>query len=195
QLVGFPETRSYSPVLTEAVATKISSGESVPIYTATVTGLNDGRADSMMAVVEGVLLGQSAVGAHVAMALEWHDRTIQVLVPARESDAAMAIVPGSRLQVTGVCQVDSTPYAQLGLRVASVRLLTRSMADVVVLSRPPWWTVKRALTVMGGMALVILAALVWIKQLRKQVEERSQQLAAEIQLREQTERRSALEQE
>lgn len=195
QLVGFPETRSYSPVLTEAVATKISSGESVPIYTATVTGLNDGRADSMMAVVEGVLLGQNAIGAHVAMALEWHDRTIQVLVPARESDAAMAIVPGSRLQVTGVCQVDSTPYAQLGLRVASVRLLTRSMADVVVLSRPPWWTVKRALTVMGGMALVILAALVWIKQLRKQVEERSQQLAAEIQLREQTERRSALEQE
>ena len=49
--------------------------------------------------------------------------------------------------------------------------------------------------VMGGMAFVIVAALVWIKQLRRQVEERSAQLAAEIHLREQTERQSALEQE
>jgi signal transduction histidine kinase len=194
QVVGFPETRSYSPALTEVTVTKLGSEVPVPTYQATVNGVNDGRADSRLVSVEGVLLGRNTIGAHEVMALEWHERTLQVLVPVKAA-AALALVPGSRLRVTGVCQVESTPYAELGLRVATVRILTRTAADLVVLSRPPWWTVKRALTVMGAMAFVILAALIWIKQLRKQVEERSQQLATEIQLREQTERRSALEQE
>jgi signal transduction histidine kinase len=48
---------------------------------------------------------------------------------------------------------------------------------------------------MGGMAVVILAALIWIKELRLQVGERTVQLTTEIQLREQTERHRALEQE
>jgi signal transduction histidine kinase len=48
---------------------------------------------------------------------------------------------------------------------------------------------------MGGMAFVILAAFIWIKQLRRQVEERTTQLASEIQLREQTERQRSLEKE
>jgi signal transduction histidine kinase len=194
QVVGFPETRSYSPVLTEVTVKKLSSGNAVKTYEATVNGVNDGRADSLLVVMEGVLLGQNTIGAHVVMALEWNERTLQVLVPVKAA-AALTVVPGSKLRVTGVCQMESTPYAELGLRVAAVRILTRSAADVVILSRPPWWTVKRALTVMGGMAFVILAALIWIKQLRKQVEERSRQLATEIHLREQTERRSALEQE
>jgi signal transduction histidine kinase len=195
QLVGFPEARSYSPVLTEVVATKVSAGNVPPVYAATETGLSDGRADSMLAMVEGVLLGQSATGDHRVLALAWNDRTIQVLVPAKEATAVMAIVPGSRLRVTGVCQVDSTPYAQLGLRVASVRLLTRSIADILVLSRPSWWTVQRALMVAGGMAFVLMAATVWITQLHRKVEQRSAQLAAEIHRREQIERQRALEEE
>ncbi len=48
---------------------------------------------------------------------------------------------------------------------------------------------------MGGMALCIVVALIWIKELRRQVEDRSRQLMEEIQLREQTERRRAMEQE
>ncbi|MGC3957797.1 MAG: ATP-binding protein [Verrucomicrobiota bacterium] len=194
ELVGFPETRSYSPALTEVAVRKISGGNPVKPYEATVNGINDGRADSQLVAVEGMLLGQNTVGAQVVMALEWNDRTLQVLVPVKEA-AAAAIVPGSRLRVTGVCQVDPAPYAELGQRVAAVRILTRSVADLVVLSQPSWWTMKRVMTVMSAMALLILGALIWIKQLRTQVEERSRQLAAEIQLREQTERRSALEQE
>jgi signal transduction histidine kinase len=74
-------------------------------------------------------------------------------------------------------------------------LLLNSGADVKVLARPPWWTARRALTVLGAMVLVILAALVWIALLRRKVEQRSQQLAAEIRDHEQTERRRELEEE
>jgi len=64
-----------------------------------------------------------------------------------------------------------------------------------VLSRPAWWTVGRALTVMGAMALAMLAALVWVKELRRQVREQTARLSVEIQLHEQTERHRVLEQE
>jgi signal transduction histidine kinase len=97
--------------------------------------------------------------------------------------------------VTGVCQIDPMPYAELGMRVGSVRILARSPADLVVLARPPWWTVQRALTATGGMAFVVLATLIWVKQLRRKVEERTVQLTAAIQLREQTERQRSLENE
>ncbi len=194
QVVGFPETRGYSPVLTEVTVTKVGGPDEVKPYEATVNGINDGRADSSLVVVAGVVQGLNTIGRHHVIALEWNDRILQVFTHAVEGQA-LKIEPGSKLRITGICQVDSAPYAELGQRVAAVRIMTRKAADLVVLARPPWWNMRRALTVMGGMAFVLLAALVWITQLRKQVEERSQQLAAEIQLREQTERRSALEQE
>jgi signal transduction histidine kinase len=91
--------------------------------------------------------------------------------------------------------VDTTPYPQLGLGVGAVRILARSPGDLLVLARPSWWTVRRALIFTGAMALVMLAAMIWIKELRRQVEERTAQLSSEIRLREQTERHRALEQE
>jgi signal transduction histidine kinase len=106
-----------------------------------------------------------------------------------------AFTPGTRLRVTGICQIDQMPYAELGLRVGAVRILPRTLADFFVLARPPWWTVRRALAAMGGMAFIILAAFIWIRQLRSQVEERTKQLGSEIQLREQTERQRSVEKE
>jgi signal transduction histidine kinase len=202
QVVGFPETRGYSPVLTEVSVRKVElagrdagapSGAAIlkPVE-ATPETIADGRLDSKLVTVEGAVRGQNPIGAHIALALECMDRTLQVIIPSKELPT---IAPGTRLRVTGVCQIDPMPYAELGLRVGSVRILTRSPADLVVLTRPPWWTVQRALTAMGGMVVVILGALIWIKQLHRKVEERTVQLTAAIQLREQTERQRSLENE
>jgi signal transduction histidine kinase len=193
QVVGFPETRGYSPVLTEVSVRKTGGPAVLKPVEATAGAIADGRLDSTLVTLEGVVLGQNTLGAQVALAVEWADRRLQVLIPAPGDFPTIA--PGTRLQVTGVCQIDPVPYAELGLRVGLVRILTRSRADLVVLARPPWWTVRRALAVIGGMTFVILAALIWIKQLRHQVEERSIQLTTEIQRREQIERQRALEEE
>jgi signal transduction histidine kinase len=193
QVVGFPETRGYSPVLTEVTVRKAGGPATLKPEAATPDAIANGRLDSTLVTLDGVVRGQNTLGAHVVLALEWTDRTLQVLIPAKGD--LPTIVPGTRLRVTGVCQIDPVPYAELGLRVGSVRILTRLPADLVVLARPPWWTVRRALAAMGGMAVVILAALVWIKQLRRKVGERTVQLTAEIQLREQTERQRSLENE
>jgi signal transduction histidine kinase len=79
--------------------------------------------------------------------------------------------------------------------VEAFELLLNSPTDVRVLARPSWWTVQHALTVLGGMVLVIIGASVWIVILRRQVEERTRRLAIEIQRREQVEHQRTLEAE
>ncbi|MBW8863674.1 MAG: hypothetical protein JF609_01900, partial [Verrucomicrobia bacterium] len=193
EIVGFPETRGYSPVLTEVTVRKLDGPLPVKAVEATPNSLAAGTLDSALVTLEGVVRGQNSLGIHNALALEWNDRTLQVLVSTNVD--LPVFVPGTRVRVTGICQIDQMPYAELGLRVGAVRILPRSVADFIVLARPPWWNMRRALTAMGGMAFVILAAFVWIKQLRRQVEERTNQLTSEIQLREQTERQRSLEKE
>jgi signal transduction histidine kinase len=193
EVVGFPETRGYSPVLTEVTVRKAGGSLPVAAEEATPSAIAAGTLDSALVTLDGIVRGQNSLGAHNALALEWIDRTLQVLISTNVE--LPAFVPGTHLRVTGICQIDPMPYAELGLRVGAVRILPRSAADFVVLARPPWWTIRRALAAMGGMAFVILAAFIWIKQLRRQVEERTNQLASEIQLREQTERQRSLEKE
>lgn len=193
EIVGFPETRGYSPVLTEVSVRKIGGPSPVKPLEVTAGAISAGTLDSTLVTLDGIVRGQNSLGTHNALTLEWTDRTLQVVIPTNVYFPVFT--PGTRLRVTGVCQIDSVPYPELGLRVGAVRILARSMEDFIVLERPPWWTVQRALTVMGGMAFVILAAFVWIKQLRRQVEERTNQLASEIQLREQTDRQRSLEKE
>ncbi len=194
QVVGFPETRRYSPVLTEVTITKVGAAQRLQPVEITANGIEEGGLDSSLVRFDGILRGQTTIGANIVLAVEWQDRTLQVLVPATES-GSLKIPLGSKLQVTGICQVDPPPYPELGLGVGAVRFLARSADDLVVLARPSWWTMQRALALMGGMTAIILGSLVWIKELRHQVGERTAQLSAEIELRERTERRHALDQE
>jgi len=193
QIVGFPAAFRYSPVLTEVMVNKLGTGESPKPVELTANGIEEGGLDASLVTLTGLLHGETTIGPNTVLAVEWQDRTLQILVPEKEGDLNIAV--GSQLRVTGVCQVDPTPYPELGLGVGAVRIQTRSPADVVVLARPPWWTVGRALILLGGMAFVMVAASVWIKALRRQVDERTSQLSREIQLREQTERQRALDQE
>jgi signal transduction histidine kinase len=194
QVVGFSETHRYSPVLTEAIITKLGSQQALKPVLLTRTGLAEGGLDSSLVTFEGVLRGQTLIGPNIVLELEWLDRTLQVLLP-NQANEPFKIQPGSRLLVTGVCQIDPPAYPELGLVAGPVRILTRSPDDLTVLSQPSWWTVQRALMLVGGMTFVILAGLVWIRELRRVVSERTIQLSNEIQLRERAESRHALEKE
>jgi hypothetical protein len=115
---------------------------------ATINSISAGTRDSTLVTLEGIVRGQNSLGAHNALALEWADRTLQVLVSTNIE--LPTVVAGTRLRVTGVCQIDQIPYAELGLRVGAVRILPRSADDFVVLARPPRWTIRRALTAMSA---------------------------------------------
>jgi PAS domain S-box-containing protein len=48
-------------------------------------------------------------------------------------------------------------------------LLLRSAADIVVVQRPSWWTVKHLLAVLSSTGVMVLAVLAWVAALRRRV--------------------------
>lgn len=89
--------------------------------------------------------------------------------------------PGCRLEVTGVCIVETenwqtqTPFPHItGLTIA----LT-GIRDVTVLARPPWWTPAR-FALFAGLLLLLLGGLtVWNRILRHLIDRRSRELLRE----------------
>jgi signal transduction histidine kinase len=79
--------------------------------------------------------------------------------------------------------------------VASFELLLNSPADIQILVRPPFWTLRRLLVVVGALLGVLALALVWIWLLQHRVQQRTAQLQREVQERERAEQQRALAQE
>ena len=78
---------------------------------------------------------------------------------------------GSTVRLTGRCLISAEdwspfdPYPQLG----QVSLLLRTADDVEVISRPPWWTPRRLLVIIG-LLLAALVAFVVRERLQKHLE-------------------------
>jgi len=192
QVVGFPEMRGYSPVLTEVLVRKVIGTNSVAPVKATVEDIDGGALDATLVSLEAVLLRQQTLGQHVVLGLQSGQRVFQAFLPAKDNPAR-AIAPGSKVRLTGVCQVEPIPQNELGRRVTAFKLLVNSLADVAILERPSWWTLKRALAAAGALLVVLAIAVGWIGILRRQVEQRTRQLQQEIAEHEKTEARLAEE--
>ena len=100
---------------------------------------------------------------------------------------------GSRLELTGA-------YAPQGNRVgdgtvSGFELLLDSPARIRVLATPSWWTLKRLVVIGGILALLLCVVLVWNKELRRQVKERTRKLEVEIRHRQRAELQQAAEAE
>src|SRR5437867_2705021 len=116
------------------------------------------------------------------MGMKWRSGAFRPSANSRPSAGALG--HGGRRDLAGVCSVEvddsHTP------RAFSIPL--RSPADVVVLERPNWVTLRRALLALAIMATLILAVLFWVAILRRNVGEQTGILMQRL------ERISALEQ-
>jgi signal transduction histidine kinase len=100
---------------------------------------------------------------------------------------------GSQLELTGA-------YAPQGNRasdgtVSGFELLLHSPAGVRVLATPPWWTLKRLLVLAGILTMLLCAVLIWNKELRRQVQERTRKWEMETRNRQRAELQHAAEAE
>jgi len=110
-------------------------------------------------------------------------------------NGAMGLLPaGSQLKLTGIYSGQGGNRA-VGQDISSFELLLNSPADVVVLARPPWWTLERLLVGMGMLACVLAVTVLWITQLHRKVESRTAELEVQIQERQRVEHQRAMEQE
>lgn len=86
---------------------------------------------------------------------------------------------GSRIQVTGVfvllCDAwrPDAPFP----KTREMLLVPRTEGDIVVLSRPPWWTPVRFWTFIGLLGGLLIAILLWNRSLRRLANRRLRELA------------------
>jgi signal transduction histidine kinase len=192
EVVGFPELGRPTPILREGLTRPTGHARLPQPRELPADAPASGRHDSTLVAIESRLVSISV------------ERSDQVLVLQSGSKGFVArldtglgrlqgLLPGSRIEVTGVYA--SQGDAAAGREIDSFELLLNTPADVRVIARPSWWTLQHTMAVVGGMAAMILASLVWITLLRRQVEERSRQLTAAIRLHEHAEHQRALEEE
>ncbi len=191
-VVGFLELGGTAPVLREAEVRKTGTSALPAPRRLAAGNLIQDEYDSTLVRVEGILLGVSEKPDKLE--LEMQNDLLRFVAELNSGLDADTLKPGSRLDLTG------TYLGQGGNRVLarpidSFRLLLNSDADIAVLSRPPWWTLRRMLSVVGFLAAVLVAALVWIKLLRRKVEERTEELGNQIRERQRAERQREIEQE
>jgi two-component system, cell cycle sensor histidine kinase and response regulator CckA len=169
QALGFPGVDGHTPCLQRALVRRIDKGPvPEPVRLSPSQALRE-EADASLVQLTGRLVDRSSRDGRQVLVLQADGCLFEArLVEPNEGLGGPALTDAeaeSQLRVTGVCVV------QFDERLAprSFQLLLRGPDDVVVLSRPPWWTVRRALWLVVGIASVALAALAWVVSLRRRI--------------------------
>lgn len=190
--VGFLELGGPAAELREAVMRRIGRAPlCLPAKLAADQLLQASNAD-MRVRVDATLMNQWREGSENVLQLQAGFLAFRARV---SGDGQTVNLPpsGSRLELTGA-------YVPQGDRAgdgsaSGFELLLNSMADMHILATPPWWNLKRVLVLAGILAALLLAVLVWNKELQWKVIERGKQLEAEIRNRQEAELKHAAEAE
>ena len=106
------------------------------------------------------------------------------LVPIDAStcpEALKAVSAGCTVDVTGVfiAETENWSISRMFPRIREILIAIRTPRDVAVVSRPPWWTPGRLLTLIGVLLVTLLGIFGWNVSLRRRAERRGEELAAE----------------
>jgi len=132
--------------------------------------------------IQATVAATWGAGEGEALSLEANQKLFRVTFP-RTSTPRETLPAGTVVEITGVntrdlSVVPSSQAPVVASTVLPLRLLTRSAADLVVLSKPSWWVLRRTLLVGALVIFTAGVALVWIQLLRRRVRLRTEELNA-----------------
>ena len=110
--------------------------------------------------IKGNVIGLESSGDHVGTILISENERILPIDTSMVTGAADGISVGCRIEVTGVCILETENWRPNSLfpPASGYRVVIRNPDDLRIISHPPWWTPKRLLAVIG-ILLAVLAAL------------------------------------
>ncbi len=191
EAAGFPRLGGPSPVIMEASVRKTGSGNLPPPQEVEADDLANSRLDAMRVSVEATLLSDT---------LRQEERVLEMQAGAQRFVARLApgggtkpIERGSLVRVEGTYASAATGRPATGTE--PFELLLNSAADLIVLKRGPWWTLKHTIVLVGVLSGSLLLVLIWNLVLRRTVADRTRALASEIEERQIAEHHRELEKE
>jgi len=197
EALGFVSQGDYTPVLQDAIYRKLSAGPPLTPVGVTPDEALNGKHDCQLIQVTARVLDRAMHGTDRYLVLQEGNFIFQAFLGELAGDDPLSrLENGSRVAVTGVCQIEPGAWlAGESWRAKAFRLRLRSMADVELVQAPPWWTLRRVLGAAIAVSVAALAAFAWVVVLRRQVAERGRELEIQIQERQLAERRREIEQE
>jgi signal transduction histidine kinase/DNA-binding NarL/FixJ family response regulator len=179
-IVGFPKTGSFSPVLEYALVRKAGQ-QTVPTpvrVTAEEALFNN--YDSQLIEVEAYLIDSVVNSPNYVLVLQAGEISFNGLLNnADDLDYLTSIRKGSLVRLVGVCSLQESGVGQ---RNSSniLRMQLRSPQDVTIVEAAAWWTFKHTLGVVGGMSSVILIAFAWVGVLRRRVRKQTAVIRSQL---------------
>jgi PAS domain S-box-containing protein len=170
---GFPAVGGGSRRLQDAVFHKTGSGPApVPVDISVAEALR-GDYDNSLVRMEGRVFGLEAKGSLPTLVLQSDGMAFQARVLGSDAQAALrALRRGSRVRVTGICEVQTD---ENGLPQA-FQLLVVSPAGVALLKKPSPWNLEQVGWVLGLLVAVVVAMAAWALILRRQVRGKTEEI-------------------
>jgi signal transduction histidine kinase/CheY-like chemotaxis protein len=132
--------------------------------------------------VEAVLVEQFSAGADHVFLLQSveNDGRPRLIFPAilpgaQFTNGFQGLKPGTRVRVTGACGL---PYDRS--MIASFRVLLRDANDIELIQQPPWWTLQKALSLVGIISALAIIAGAWVITLRRRVGRQTVQIRRQL---------------
>ena len=181
ELIGFPDMKGFSASLADAEihpqsdSPDSSAAESIPV---TSKEMLSGNYDADLITLPALLLETFRSADGTEYRLQADGLSFTAALPA--AFLPRQLPDGSRLQVTGICRVESATDKGFRTHPDRASLLLRSPEDIVQLSAPTWWTAGRLLAVVSALALLTLLGAIWIASLRRQVAKQAASLRLRI---------------
>jgi PAS domain S-box-containing protein len=173
-VLGFPTIGEYTHILDHGIFQTLEG--TVPPVTQIVKAQQAivGDYNAALVKIDGYLLGRTSGRGEQVLTLQSGPVTYEASLEASRETFDF-LRDGSHLQLVGVCvtEADQTHVAR------AFRILLSSPADIVILSQPNWWTLKRLLVVIGLMAAAILGIVIWAGLLSRRVEHQNTSLDRE----------------
>lgn len=192
EAVGYSEIGPPLLQLREVLVRKTGSAPLPPPKSVDATSLS-AAANAVRVRLEGRLLGWHFEAGSQVLELQAGARLLQARIAPGTGPTASPRL-GSRLALVGVL-VGRGLALNTGDGNPAYELLLNSPAEVIVLSQPSWWTLPRLFALVGVLVVILTFTVIWNTQLRRQVEQRTQQLQQETRERERVEQQRALEAE
>ncbi len=174
EAIGVPSPGPYNPILRYGTVSLLEHGAPPQPFRLTATQALTGDHDADLVEVEADLLAWRGQGNAAWLGLKSGGQVFDAEVDQVSERVARSILKeGSHLKLTGICRMEVGGESK---DPRSFRLLVKSGDDVVVLSRPGWWTLSRALWLLTFLATGVLAALAWAWMLRRRVQGQTAEL-------------------
>ena len=179
--VGFLSERAFGFEMSNAVLKRTGKGAlPKPIELSAEDGL-DRSQNNLTVALDAVLLQKITQQGIQFLDLQSGQRAFRAILPVKDG-ILPSIANGSKIRVTGISQIESVDASPNGVGagqkplVATLEVLLRSPADVVMLQRPPWWNWKYTAALIGLSVFGAITSMIWIRTLRRRVEQRTGEL-------------------